>query len=309
MTRIVAICALCICCSGLAAGRQLDITAIEVDSTLRRQVESRVEDAFAGIAKATGLVDDRELHLVLVGDSDQFASLAKSDGVSLRAENVLGYAEPGARRVVLNLAGIAARGVSPEGVLRHEIAHIVMGSALVADRPLWFEEGICQWLEATPIDAIRESAPGVLPDPSYDSLGDLSKELRGSNAGLAYVEARRVIQFMVNRHGAKKLRAMLGGMALTPTPFSDAFVGATGESVAEFEAAWLEDFKVRRKGRFVEWLGANWWWLLFGSAAVLSFSLFLRKRRKRLSLVEMWEEQERHFPSDPEWSYFEDEDE
>ena len=149
--------------------------------------------------------------------------------------------------------------------------------------------------------------------PKVEILNDnfkshlLNRALReDARAGFAYREARRVIALLVARYGPDALRSLLRELS-AGTSFDDAFKKATDVNLAAFEARWLQDRADRRTSRFFAWLGANWFWLLFGSAGIFGAIAMFKRRGRDRARIAQWEETEKAFPSDPEWSYYEDE--
>ncbi|MCB9932273.1 MAG: hypothetical protein H6841_02505 [Planctomycetes bacterium] len=286
-----------------------DVTVLGVateESTLAR-LQAQVEPAFVHVEQKTGLADDGPLRLVVVGGASSFGELAARDGVGMHAESVLGYAIPAERRIVLNLSGIRDRQLEPIGVLRHEIAHLVMGSSLRLARPLWFEEGVAQYVESMALNELIE-AQGANPWIEFSSLADLDQALREeARSGAAYGEAREVIRLIVSRHGEQKFFKFLQLLERGEGPFETAFEQATGEGMAAFEAAWLEDREARAGRRVAGFFGSNLWWILLGLTALLIPLAFVLIRMRGKSQLDHWEETERLYPGDPSWSYSDDE--
>ena len=286
-----------------ALAREVEISNHGVPEHRVARVRAQVEGAFDHVRARTGLEDRYDIRLVLVAGERRFSEFAADDGVAMNAENVLGYAQPARRRVVLNFSAIDERGLEALGVLRHEIAHLVLGTQLRSPRPLWFEEGVANYVENIALNALREGSHYALVQPSIDSLDDLSLALRDDRAGAAYPESRRVVQLIAGKWGEPALRALIANLREPNIEFAAAFRDATGADLAAWETSWQEQRQAESDVRFVAWLGANWWWLLFAFAAVLMVAgLWIRKRRGRRQ-VAAWEEQEKHFPSDPAWSY------
>lgn len=290
------------------AARDVTVVALDVSAGRKMRLENAVESAFEHVEKKTGLADQGSLTLTLVGDARRFEELAARDGVGLSAENVLGYADSAGRKLALNLAAIDARRLSETGVLRHEIAHLVMGSALLSKRPLWFEEGMAQWVENMPFDALMESAGNQFAPPTYKRFDELDAGLRDDReAGAAYQQARSVIEIFVKRYGEARLRALLKKLSAPGVGFSAAFKEATGDELRTFEREALGEIAARQENWWVLFLGANWWWMLFTLGAVLAFIAWRKRKRRTKELVDQWEEQEKLYPSDPSWSYAQEE--
>jgi hypothetical protein len=294
--------------AGLQA-RNVDVQAVAADQSTVARLQAQVEPAFSHVASKTGLVDEQDMQLVVVGGARSFSELAARDGVGMEAESVLGYAIPGRRRIVLNLSGIRDRQLEPIGVLRHEIAHLVMGSTLRVERPLWFEEGVAQYVESMTLNELIEAASAD-PFSDFTGLADLDAALRTEGrAGAAYAEAREVIRLIVGKYGEPAFFKLLARLEKGNGPFDAAFEGATGAGMAEFEALWLEDRNARSSGRFAGFFGRNLWWMLLGLTGLIIPLVFILRRQRGRSLVNHWEETEKLYPSDPSWSYKDDEPE
>lgn len=295
--------------ASVLSAREVDVQNIVASESDVARLQSQVDPAFSHVKSKTGIDDQLDLQLVIVGGSRSFAELAARDGVSMNAESVLGYAQPGRRRIVLNLAGIRDKQLEPIGVLRHEIAHLVMGSALRVERPLWFEEGVAQYVESVAINELREAA-GMNPWVDFDDLADLNQALREeARVGAAYIEAREVIRLIVERYGEDKFFKLLSKLEDGEGPFDKAFKEVTGDDMATFEAAWLDDRADRAGDRYAGFLGRNFWWILLGLTGLILPLAFVLMRMRSKTQVEQWEETEKYFPSDPEWSYTDDEPE
>jgi hypothetical protein len=289
--------------------REVHLEVVAADQATAARLQAQVEPAFEHVAQKTGINDDRSLILVVVGGARSFIELAARDGVGMHAESVLGYAIPAERRIVLNLSGIRDRQLEPIGVLRHEIAHLVMDSSLRLARPLWFEEGVAQYVESMALNELIE-AQGGNPWIDFSNLADLDQALREEGrSGAAYSEVREVIRLIVSRHGEQKFFTLLKLLEKGEGPFDSAFEKATGENLAAFEAAWLEDREARAGRRVAGFFGSNLWWVLLGLTALLIPLAFVLIRMRGKSQVDHWEETEKLYPSDPSWSYQHDEPE
>lgn len=285
------------------AARRVEFINLGAPEHRAARLQSQVEAAFDHVAQKTGLDDRLDLQLTLVGAARQFSELAQADGVSMDSESVLGYAVPARRRIVLNLSAMLERELEPLGVLRHEIAHLVMGSQLQSHRPLWFEEGVANYVENMALNALREGTQVSLSPPDFLTLDELSQGLRNENAGFAYPESRRVVQLIATQWGEAKLKALLAALQEPGVDFAAAFSQSTGQELSVLQDLWQRQRQEEAKGRFVAWLGANWSWLLFAMGAVIMLAGVWVVRRRGKQQVDTWEEQEKYFPSDPSWSY------
>jgi hypothetical protein len=283
-------------------GREIRVTSEGAGQATIARLQAQAEPAFEHIYNKIGVADEDPLFLQVVGTAAAFEQIARTDGVGMDAESVLGYAIPSRRRVVLNLSAITERGLDAIGVLRHELAHLVLGSQLRIERPLWFEEGVAQYVESVALNELREAA-GTPSLASFDSLADLSAGLRQEGrAGAAYSESREVIRLIVARHGDEAFKRLMKALERGEGPFETAFA-AHCETLAGFEAAWLEDQSSRNQSKVARFFGGIFWWVLLGLTGAMLPLIWLLRRRRGKSQVELWEDQEKHYPSDPSWSY------
>jgi hypothetical protein len=281
--------------------REIGLVTLDVEPERAAKLREAVEPAFEHVARKTGLADSGPVELTLVGSSRRFEDLAGSTGIGQTPENVLGFAQPSSRRIVLNLAAIRERGFSEAGVLRHEVGHLVLGANLASPLPLWLEEGLCQWLEAVPLHTLSGGVPGF---SSASSLEELSRALRDPNlAGDAYREAQACVQFLVSIRGEEGLRRLLGAMKPAGVVFRAAFEVALGLSLDEFERRWLDERSLSRPSNLLFWLGGNFWWLWAVGAAGLLMAAWAFRRRRHRRMLKEWDERDAQSPPDPEWSY------
>ena len=113
-------------------GRSVATVALDVSAGRKLRIEAAVESAFEHVERKTGLKDDGDLALTLVGSAKRFADLASHDGVSLSGENVLGYANASSRRLVLNLAAIDERRLNELGV-HGSVCAAITAAKIIAD--------------------------------------------------------------------------------------------------------------------------------------------------------------------------------
>ncbi|MHC4840412.1 MAG: peptidase MA family metallohydrolase [Planctomycetota bacterium] len=288
------------------SARDVDIqqvNALDADVTRMRE---QVEPAFEKIEELTGLEDSDDLTLVLVGGARSFKETAQQDGLSMKATSVLGYAIPSQRKIVLNLSGVKDRNMDPIGVLRHELCHLVLGSTLRTARPLWFEEGVCQYVEAVAHNDLQESAGALPTAPDFQTLGQVSESLRQeAHAGPAYTEVRHIIRYIVKRHGEQAFKSFVE-MLTEGKKFETAFSEAFDEDISSFEAKWLEARKEWASGGVIHWLGLNFMLTSLMIAGILLVFVVLILRKRRRGILAVMEQQGRDYPENPDWSYSDD---
>jgi hypothetical protein len=134
-------------------------------------------------------------------------------------------------------------------LLSHELTHCVMFQVVESDGqpspsvPMWFREGMAttaagqayEWVSASAIRRLYEesSLPG---DPPTDGAAAASG---APNPDLLYAAAHRSFEWLLHRFGDAPVRQLLVGMGAGKR-FGEAFRGATGISVQEFEGEFKE---------------------------------------------------------------------
>jgi hypothetical protein len=145
--------------------------------------------------------------------------------------------------VVVSDTAVVARDFSPLDILRHELTHIVMRSAVrgpFQGLPAWLEEGIAVYGQTQPMPdmesaldaAIRSNRPFTVRSMSSASIGS-------SNVSLFYGESYSVVRFLIDEYGEEKLRALLAAFR-EGSQTDDALVGVYGFDQDGLENAWRE---------------------------------------------------------------------
>jgi hypothetical protein len=205
---------------------------------------------------------------------------------------VSGFADPAAGVVVLLPARAPSfPDSSLEDLLRHEVAHVLIGRA-AAGRPLprWFHEGLAMiaglsWgLEERSRLTLALFADAPIP------LDELDRRFQGGQGTVqrAYTVAGAFVRDLVQRHGPEVTGEILAGVA-AGLPFDEAFRRATGETLAAAgESFWS------RQTFWYRWVplltSSVTLWILITMLALWA----MRKRRARdAALRRIWEEEDR----------------
>lgn len=178
---------------------------------------------------------------------------------------------------------------SLEELLGHEVAHVLIARAAPgAELPRWFHEGVATVAGGSWGFADRSRL--VLLDPDEGGLAALDSRFDGGPAEIerAYALSAAFVRSLLQRHGREAAARVLAEAA-HGAPFAAAFAQATGESLAEAEAAFW-----RRHGLFYRWLP------LLTSSVTLWLAITLlalwaggRRRARTAALRREWEEEER----------------
>jgi|GEM_PF-4811939 len=227
-------------------------------------------------------------------------------------DEVLGVAIPSQSSIALNLALIREVSSRPETVYKHELCHLVLADNINYPgllRPLWFEEGLAQWVSETAYESAHSAvqhAKGLGRDP--ESLSDISAMASGGeDMADGYRHAVAALENIIQRHGEDGLRKLIAALSeASAQPQPPRFEQVYGETFAESFGAWEREFVASRKRmsvtRILLFAGSNAFALSMLIAVLLAVVALRRKRKKERAMVEMWEEQDAYFPPDPSWA-------
>ncbi len=205
---------------------------------IRRDIQLVADDhelRFAQVTAALGIAPQRKIHSYYFSSGEQKAALMGARDVEM--------AKPWRHEIYLEHRAF------PHGSLRHEIAHIVaaefgdpwfrVSARSVAGLPLLVNPGLIEGLavaadwpggyerELTPHQATR-AMQELGFTPSIDAL--LSLRFLSLSSARSYTTAGSFLRFLLDRHGAKALRALYqsGGD----------FLGAYGIPAATLQREW-----------------------------------------------------------------------
>ncbi|GIW71133.1 MAG: hypothetical protein KatS3mg102_0675 [Planctomycetota bacterium] len=191
---------------------------------------------------------------------------------------------------------IRLRGLQPAGsgslatVLGHELAHAALW-AVGPELPRWFEEGIAQWAAGERLEPlVRNRLAGMARGGTLPALQELERDFppHAPEAQLAYQVALAFVDWLAERGGPERLRAVLG-RAAAGAPFARAFEEVFGAPPRGYELVFREQLAA----------GFRWWVELarleavLALAALLAIAAFVRHRRRRRRLLAQMEQAER----------------
>lgn len=273
-----------------AMAQSLAVEAPPALEPLAERLRSLDPVQIEGAARLVGLTDPGPPIRVILAAEGSAEALAVAPWVA-------GYARPQSGVLVL----LPARSPrypdsSFEDLLRHEVAHVLVGRAS-DHRPLprWFHEGVAliaglAWgLEEQSRLAATLLRGGEVP------LSELDRRFGGSEGEVrsAYTLAGAFVRDLLRQHGRETIGEILSGVA-AGLPFEEAFARATGAPLAEAERTF--------------WERQTFWyrWVPFLSSSVVLWILvtFLalwairRRRRRDAARLAAWEAEEEAAVSD-----------
>lgn len=251
---------------------------------LAERLRSLDPDQVEGAARLTGLDDPGPPIRVILAPEGSVLALSAPSWVA-------GYALPEQGVVVL----LPSRSPhypdsSFEDLLRHEVAHVLVGRAS-GHRPLprWFHEGVAMiaglaWgLEEQTRLATTLLRGGEVPMAVVDRrFGGGEGEVRS-----AYTLSGAFVRDLLRRHGRESVGAILSGVA-AGLPFDEAFARATGTTLAEAESTFWESQTFWY--RWVPFLTSSAvLWILI---TLLALWAIRRRRRRDAAQRAVWEAEE-----------------
>lgn len=173
---------------------------------------------------------------------------------------------------------------TPEGVLAHESAHLLLGDAARGRLPLWFEEGVATWAarDWQLQDALMLSAQVIAREPPR--LADLDAQFHGSagQAEEAYAVAFAFVSWAEQRFGDALPRRVVARAA--SSPFAEAWRQVTGITLDDSEQAWRRDSQFRYRWLPVLVASGSLWLLVL----LLSTLVWWRRQRRAQEIQRAW---------------------
>jgi hypothetical protein len=272
----------------LAEGPGASVWSDPSDSDVALRLARHAASSLPRLAEVLDLPMGRPVTVLLADTPERFRAL--QPGAAPVWADATAY--PGLDLIVLRAPRQRAGDAQPlEVVLDHELLHLLVGLAF-PDRPAprWLQEGLAQVYSG-------EVGPDLVARlrMATGATGPLAlSELPGAfhagaqRANLAYAQSADLIAFVRVTWGDEAIRRLLRETA-KGQDLAAAMTAATGQSVAEVEAAWLDRY------------GSRWWawadpaalegalWGLGGLALLGVGAVRVTGRRRRLRL---WRSQE-----------------
>ena len=118
--------------------------------------------------------------------------------------------------VVVSDTAVVAFDVSPSDILRHELSHIVLRSAVkgpFSNLPAWLEEGVAVYGQSQPLADMKSALEAAIKSNRPLTIRSLSSASVGEsdgNVSLFYGQSYSVVRFLIDEYGEEKFRDLLG---------------------------------------------------------------------------------------------------
>lgn len=197
---------------------------------------------------------------------------------------VTAFAVPGQDLIVMDYSKVEGAPFDVNATLEHELCHLLLHRN-VQSPPKWLDEGVAQWASGGLADIMNPGQKNILKQALLSNrlipLGDLSSVFPVEPRGfiLAYEESKSFIEYIANKYGADKLRAVLKRMK-SGDPINQALNITLGSDLDALQDAWQES--LHRRYSWPSYLADNLFWILFLAAALITLiGYFQAKRRLR----------------------------
>jgi len=139
-------------------------------------------------------------------------------------------------RLAVSWAGLHEE--SLDKTLRHEYTHALVHARTRGNVPTWLSEGLAIANEGRGTERewnLARAADRLIP---LDELHGSFLSLPSAHIQLAYAESAAAVDYLVSRHGAPSVRALLARLGKSRN-FAAAFQETVGMPYADFQAAWM----------------------------------------------------------------------
>jgi tetratricopeptide (TPR) repeat protein len=127
-----------------------------------------------------------------------------------------------------------------ENMLLHELTHSFLHSSCQERCPIWFHEGVAQWMEGKSASNYRKILVELSRNQKILPLNRLESSFMGlprELATVAYIEGLSAVEYLVEKYGNKILPALVESMRQNYT-FAQAFEASSSIPYSSLQADW-----------------------------------------------------------------------
>lgn len=221
-------------------GKRVNVWTYEGGEDYARDALEIAEQAMAGAATLLGVDDSEPVDFVLYADNREFR---EAMGPATR-ENVGGQAHPRIRTLFGLIGPRQIDSDWADELITHELAHLVFHDAVdnpYQYPPRWLNEGLAVYLSKGYSDEDRRRVQGAAGGGTIIPLEGLGGQFptRPGRQSLAYAVSISAVDYFVDRYGQDRLVKLITAFG-QGSGLDGAFLAATGEDFASFDAAWLD---------------------------------------------------------------------
>lgn len=195
------------------------------------------------------------------------------------------FAEPARQLVVMDYRQLQRFPLKSELVFKHELCHLLLHAHIPFQvLPLWFEEGVCQWVSQDVHEYFglekRSRLNRVALTGRWLPLQYLAAAFPHEQDAmfLAYEESLSFMEYLLARHGIDGLHRLLLRLKTGDT-IQAAFRAALGEHLTDMEGAWQKTLHARLS--WFAYLSAYLYEIIFAALGGLTIWAYLQMRRRR----------------------------
>ncbi len=220
-------------------GDHVDVWWYEGSDDFGRRALEIAEAALASSSELLGVSQMEPVDFYIYSDKRAFR---EAMGPATR-ENVGGQAHPTIRTLFGLIEAQQIDSDWIEELITHELAHIVFHEAVdnpYQYPPRWLNEGLAVYVSRGYAEGDRSLVRGAAGGGSIMPLGGLGGNFptRTTRSLLAYAESVAAVDYFIQTYGERQLLDLITSFA-DGSGLDKAFVAATGDDFAAFDAAWL----------------------------------------------------------------------
>lgn len=222
--------------------------ADEISFSWARQVAREAEAHYTDIARKLGYTKysdywtwDQRVNIYIYPDQQSFLEQTGlpdwSSGMASRDRHTM------AGRII---ASYKQEDLFIDGVLPHEITHLILKDYIGVNAPLWFEEGVAQLQEESKLQKALEIMPKLARQGEYFPLKhllnyDIRIETDRRVVAVFYMQSICLLDFLIKRYGSHKFAQLCATMK-DGKGFSEALLDVyypEFSSLEDLEKKWL----------------------------------------------------------------------
>jgi hypothetical protein len=247
------------------------------------------EDSRTFIKETTGLEINEEVTIVVLRNRKSYEQFVAKEGGE-RFSVGIAFTE---RSLLVIDASAEHSIISPaSGILRHELFHIALARFSAKETikiPLWFNEGVAQFLESRSLTYLEEQDIATLARGGqlkpFSELADGYPQDE-SQRRIMYLASLSFVSYLIGNEPSK-LRSLFNGLK-EKKDFNKAFESAFGDSVDRFQLLWQASMSKEYSFWWQFLLRTTSDYLIFAILViVLVIVYFIRRRRSIRQLQEL----------------------